>query len=365
MSFVEGLSIPRRLDLSRREDRRDLFIAAEELPELHSLLAAYLDDYCRLLPAQSWQTVYSGGFVVAARGRRGTTLSVLDAMHLARTLVRLESLPGFGKLVEHFGNPTQVSSAIFEARAAAWCADREVTLSIELHPSTQTKGGSITRPDFLWHTRLGDLYCECKRGATLEAAATERLERIYAQLARSYDRFPVWNDSFRLNVSLVTSATNEATRQIDSLVEQAHEADAKGRHARWEYSSKHVRAGFSLRAESLDGSRDGLIMGRSIAGTQATSIVSTTDLSLAMPVGSHRLRMLTKLVRRARRQLPEDARGAVLLEMSSTSGLAEKLKELVAQDEHSRTPWISLWRDGAIISAAWRSDQPFDGVLLE
>lgn len=366
MSFVEGLSIPHKLDLSRREDRRDLLIAAEELPELHSQLATHLDDYRRLLPAQSWQTIYSGGLVVAARGLRGRALSLLDAMDLTVALLRVESLPGFDGLMEHFGNPTQVSSAIFEALAAAWCADRKVTRSLELHPSVRTPSGRITRPDFLWSTEVGDLYCECKRGAVLETEARDRLGRMHEQLARNYDRFPVWNDGFRLDVRLASTATNAATQRLDALVSQAHDADTKGEHTQWRYSDKHIEAGFIPRAEPLDQSRDELVMGRSIVGTQPASIVSTTDLSLAMPIGGHRLRMITHLVGQARRQLPrEGSKGAVFLEMSSTSGIQEKLLALMPQPEYSRTPWISLWRNGALVSAVYRANQPFDGILLE
>lgn len=303
--------------------------------------------------------------MVAAGGRRGRTLSLLEAMHLTRALLRLEQLPGFSVLMKHFRNPTQISSAIFEAHTAAWCADRKVTHSVELQPVIRTQGSRVVRPDFLWHTCLGSLYCECKRTATLESTAAERLERMHKQLAQCYERNSSWNESFRLDVRLVSSATNEATKQMGLLVERAHEADLRGRNAEWVYRSEHIEGAFSPRGDPVKQSPGDLVVGTASVGTETASIAERTYLSLAMPMGGRRQRVLTRLIGQARRQLACDgAKGAVFVEMSSLGGLDEKLRQLMSQAEFSGTPWISLWRNGGISSAVWRADQPFDGTLL-
>lgn len=287
-------------------------------------------------------------------------------MTLTQTLLRLEQVPGFPELLEQFGNASQIGSSIFEARAAGWCMERRVARSLEFFPTIQTRRSSRARPDFLWHTSVGDLYCECKVGEILKARARTRLERVFGLLIQSYNRYTTWHEELRLDVRLNGTSTNVSTRELDAVVDEAWDAASGTGGTQWSCVRENIEARFSPRAKPFEQSRDELVMGSTSVGTEPVSVLPAGYLTLAMPLGGFRQRMITRLIGQARRQLPEEgSKGAVFIELSSTGGCRAKLESLLAQDEYSRTPWISLWRRGTLVSATYRENQPFDGVLLE
>lgn len=365
MSFIDGFSTSRVLNLTCEQDRKQALDSAAFLPELHSLLLAHLEDYVRFLGDSSWQTVYGGGLIVPTSGRRGVSFNLADAMTLTRTLVRLEDIPGFPGFLAQFKNPSQIAATIFEARVAEWCLDRKAATSIELSPHVRTARGSIARPDFLWHTARGDLYCECKSGVLLETKARSRLVRAFSELKRSYARHPSWSVAYRLDVRVRDQLLNESLVDIDKIVDGAIEADRAGTQLEWGCSDRRIEVKFRKRGEKLDQSHGELVMQMAQVDTKGVSLGDAAHLTLAMPTGGLRSRMVAHFAKEARRQLPSDgARGAVFIEMFNTRGLSEKLETLVSQDEYARTPWISLWSRGAFMSATYRLGQPFDESLM-
>src|SRR5439155_16638552 len=119
-------------------------------------------------------------------------------------------------LFQQLQNPTQIGATFFEIETAAWCADRAVTRALQFSPAID-HGGRVTRPDYLWKTALGDLYCECKRASEYDDRFTRRAGRIEAFL----------NDELRplvlpdVRFDFFIERTSGAEQSLRNLVEMA------------------------------------------------------------------------------------------------------------------------------------------------
>ena len=113
---------------------------------------------------------------------------IMDMLKITKVLRTLRPCKGFEQLLKGFANPTQILASYFEVVVAGWCVSRAVSQSLEFFPEVLVKGRR-KRPEFLWKTELGELYCECKRAETLENSFLDRLSRLRKLLEATYEEF--------------------------------------------------------------------------------------------------------------------------------------------------------------------------------
>ena len=205
--------------------------SSEAAPEIHRLLAAHLEDYVRIFRWPDFHTLYQGG-LLSIKGPNNIQFGFHfeSLLRITGELTRLERFPGFQSLIEGFRNPTQVNATLFEIQVAAWCAARKLTQSIQLSPPVQI-GGGIKRPEFLWHTDLGDLYCECKQENSFDNKATKRVQKLTEVVGRSFEANGPWNESSRLDVII----GHPARDGVDQIIERSiREAAARQQAGTWE-----------------------------------------------------------------------------------------------------------------------------------
>lgn len=362
--MIEGLTVPRILDLSRPEDRRALRDSAEVLSQLQASIDLYLGDYLRFFPEADYRTIHGGGVIAVRSKNCGTAgTDIMRMLRLTEMLMRLEDFEGFSELLAGFRNPTQFDSSCFEVAVADWCTKRDVTESIVLSPSVVSRG-KRKHPDLLWRTTLGDLYCECKRENALDGAARRRVERLMSRLEAAYRAFGSWDPDSRVDVSLDASARDGVEQTFHSLLSALH-ATGPTDHSVCQASGV-VRATYGSRSRTWVPAENSVRqMCIQVGNEKATSLnESNAHLTLTMSITSQRLKMLSKLVRQARQQLPDDGTGALFIAIGGGPVIQEKLEMLLSQNAYESTPWASLWRIDTPSAYVWKRGQSFDDRLI-
>ena len=209
------------MNLSDPEERRQLIELMRDNPPLHELLTDNLEDYVRLFKEPDFLTLYQGG-LLSIQGPNNVQfgLHFESLLGITDLLTRLEQYAGFQSLIEGFRNPTQIIATLFEVPGAAWCASRKLNQSLEFSPKVPV-GGSIKRPEFLWHTTLGDLYCECKQENSVDNKATKRVQKLFEVMGKAYDVNGPWDESFRLDLIVGHPARDGTNQIIEQLVREA------------------------------------------------------------------------------------------------------------------------------------------------
>jgi len=362
--MIEGLPISRILDLSIPADQRYLREAASSHPELLSLIEEYVDEYLSLFPQLDWRRVYSGGMLsIPTTRKHSISFDLLQMLRLAKSLKKLTPYSGYEKLVSGFRNPTQINSTYFEAVVGSWCVDRDVSVSIEFSPEVTVKG-KCKRPDFLWHTRLGNLYCECKRNNLLESKLNARVEKLLSWLSMIYEEYGPWDASLRLDVRFERGSTNRIRDRFRTVVAQASAALKDGTHAGQTFREDDVSAVLRCRNEPVPQERESIQASIAKVGPVAQNLAEATHLNLRMSLAKYRQESVGRLLRDARTQLPPDSPSAVFVELGGYEAAQQKLQRLVGRPAYASTPWVSLWVHGEISSAIWQNGQQFDDRLL-
>ena len=98
--------------------------------------------------------------------------------------------------------------------------------------------------------------------------------------------------------------------------------------------------------------------------SEPTNLADACDLSLTVSMSRYRRAATAELIRDARSQLPKGGVGAIFLEFDATWADGEKVDSLLRQPAYENTPWVSLWDQGRLTTAHWRTGQPLDGRLL-
>lgn len=359
------INIPRELDLSLAADQKILREVSEHNAQLSSLIDNYLNQYLELFPEPHWRKLSWGASLLVPTGTRRTHHMELERLlRVTESLARLRNFPGFSKLVRSLWNPPQIAATFFEVDVAAWCANRAVTKSVEFSPEVRVRGGS-KYPDFLWHTEIGSLYCECKRGTEFENAFVNRLNRLHKVLEIAYREYEPWDRSFRLDLSITSSAKRGVEGRIKSVVAQVSAAFRQNNSPDAVFQEGEV-TGVLRRIQDhplLDELPvDTLSTGSVTVGSQPVGI-NDSHLRISISVAKHRANAAANLLREARRQLPAGSASAVFIQIGSGAFARDKIKELLVNPVYSNTPWVGIWSEPRL-EAVWRNGQPFDNRLL-
>lgn len=362
--MTEFLKINRLLNLSKSADQRDLCEAANDDPELLSLIDGFLDEYLRIFPDAEWQRVYSGGMISVRIGDKGSTgFHIKEMLILTRTLCKLKVYQGYEKLLLGFRNPTQINSTYFETVVAGWCADRAVSLALEFSPEVAIKGG-YKHPEFLWHTELGDIYCECKRANLLESAWNKKANRLLAELNTIYENYEPWDTSLRLDVRFASGTSNKIQARFKNVVAQASAALRADAYQSKEFIEGDVSAVLRSRDEPFSYEKESIIGYRGKTETVSKTLQELTFLSLTMSLVKYRQEAVLRLLKDAKTQLPPDSNGAVFIDIGGYEAAPNKLMSLLGHPAYEYVPWVSTWDHDEMTGAVWRNNQPFGDRLL-
>lgn len=349
----EQFATPRILDLSHPADRKILLQSAIDSSITLSLLDRFLDDYLSFFPESHWRKVYSGPSISVPLGNdKSLGFDLVSLLEITEILLKLKEHRGFEKLLTGFRSPGDVRGTLFEVRAAHWCSERAVSLSLESSPTIHVKDG-IKHPDFLWHTTLGNLYCECKNGATFETNFAKRFQYLNELVRTNYKKYDIWHPMYRFDIRMASSTKNGIENRIRNCLTKAEVAIRIARREDPPSKEKEVirTAQTQVTTEPTQ-----------IAGDEA---YKNWQYSLTMSLQKERQRVTAKLLKDARTQLPLSGSSCVFIELGGGEAAKQGLETRLVKLVYSNTPWVSIWVGGDFYAAVWRQNQESDYRLTE
>jgi hypothetical protein len=108
-------------------------------------------------------------------------------------------------------------SGLHQCRALA---DRH---RFDLVPLTKplTAGRAVAvRPDFLWQTTLGDLYCECKQLNMWQRTETQRASTLMSRAAEVMGDPQLWPKDVRMEILIHGNFKGESETRLNEIVHQ-------------------------------------------------------------------------------------------------------------------------------------------------
>ncbi|MBP6004518.1 MAG: hypothetical protein KA746_13880 [Pyrinomonadaceae bacterium] len=361
--MIPELNIERKIDLSNTADVQLLETAAEGNAELRGLIDEYLDDYLRLFPDQRNHEVYgAGSMTVWANGKAQIGSDILRILRLTKTIMKLRPYKGYDRLLKGLKN--EFPSTFFEITVAGWCVERKVFRDIEFSPEVEVKGKK-KYPEFLWQTDLGQLYGECKRLDVNGGKVPRLANRLFARIQTEYQNYGPWPDDLRLDFFLESGTTNNADKDFKRLILEAAATVKAGNYIGTTSSSNNISVSLCQRGSDRTSRGESMTVGTAAVGPVATRLSDAIFLSLTFSMAQAYRRAVVRLLKEARTQLPTDAKSAVFIDMLGSNTPRRTLGEILGHPAYENTPWVSLWRHDEMLSSTWRTDQPFDGSLIE
>jgi hypothetical protein len=361
--------IERVLDLDLVSDREELQTILTSHPSLAALTeTGLIEDYLRWFKAAEWRIVYGGGMVSGPqpKGNNVRHGSSIDQMLAIAVKLRwLQDYQGFDRLIASLNNPSQISATIFEIESAAWCATRLCTTALVFSPDV-IKREKVKRPDFLWKTDAGDLYCECKQASAWQRSESRLLSTISADLNDAMGDAETWPGDARIEVLIHGLFRAGAKDRLRAVVRgQATEVRRGNRPARFEDDVFAVEV--RDRSDYPGSLPDSLTLNSILVGAVPVNLNDPRSayMIVSKSLGLARVKALRDLVRDAKKQLPNAGPGGVFVEIPSSVDLAtEKLEEMLGQPTNQSVVWASIWTTGIPQRVVCRGDQPFDAHLM-
>lgn len=339
-------------------------------PGTLSLIERFLDDYLVFFSEPHWRKIYSGPSIaipIAGNQSQGFTLTRL--LEITETLLKLRNYPGFQKLLAGFRDPRKVKATFFEVQAAGWCSERALSLSLEFSPGILVKG-TVKHPDFLWRTKLGNLYCECKSGSEVETKFFKRFQKLNDVVKENYDESGPWDPRYRIDIRLATSTKNGIEKRLENALNQASSALSAEEPVGAIIQDGDVAVRLSRREDILPGENEIIRSGQVQVATEPTQLVGVGahknwQYSLTMSLKNERQRLTAKLLKDARTQLPASGSSCVFIELGGGEAARQDLQMRLTDPAYSNTPWVSIWLDGGFYAAVWREGQQLDESLTK
>jgi hypothetical protein len=170
-------------------------------------------------------------------------------------------------------------------------------------------------PEFLWRTSLGVLHCECKEANQWERGETKRLRSLMDVASDALDQQGAWPDDLRLDILIDGGLGPNPEARLASLVSGVG-AMVQGGKTPAPQEDGAFRATVRPRAEEPERPPDSQITGRVVVGTEPTLVApQNSSLTVTRSLAGTRRKLVTELVKEAKRQLPDEGPGAVFVEM--------------------------------------------------
>ena len=349
------MSLNRTYSLSLEEDVIELKRFAQNIPEYSSAFDNYFDTFLQIFTEEHWRTVYDGLTIVIDIGDKqmiGYEFPYL--LDIARKYQLLEKYDVDKKLIQGLRNPPQIASTLFEIETAAFCVTRTISQSMEFSPEV-TRNGKIKRPDFLWKTSLGDIYCECKQAGIFGNKFKSRMGTINDYLEKRLKTFEIPKE---LRLDFEIERTGYAENSINHILNEL-KIPLEGQQCEHGHVKLHVRS----RSQELEPTAVS-VKTSNIATSAGMTKASEQSAPSTVTVHSTRFwnTVCSKLISDARTQVPVDRPSAIFLGLSTErvgKAVFPKVTELILQPSFGNTPCIVICAQGGMSLIA-RNGQPFD-----
>lgn len=355
------INVPATLDLDDASHIEVLRSCAPPDTPVGHLVHDWLNPYLAIFPERHWRTVHdTGAIMVPLTPTHSRVYALSYLLEVTRDLTALSHYPNFAALLTGFRNPTQVEATLFEVASALWCHGRELTVSLEFAP-TVTRKGHVKRPEFIWKTEFGSMWCECKQANEYETKYHVAFERLFSALEAAHARYQ-WTTDLRLDV-WVRHAGPRLPELLSDLVDTAFRYQRLGR-VPWD-SDHRLAAVFRPLGENPPPIQDTLVGAR----TQVTDVerhlrMGDSPYFFALDVSRSRKAAATHLLKEARGQLPEDGPNAIFLSFARRLAVHEKVQQLFEEPSYRPVRFVSVVDQDGLASVTTRRGQPFDLRLL-
>lgn len=354
------MNLDRTYSLENSSDVLQLKEYAKKIPTFAKELDDHLDLYMQIFPERHWRTIYDGLMIVIDIGNKqliGYEFPYL--LDIARKYKFLEKFDVDKNLIQGLRNPPQISSTLFEIETAAFCATRTISQFIEFSPEV-TRNGKIKRPDFLWKTSLGDIYCECKQAGIFENNFKSRMGTINAYLESRLKNFEIPKE---LRLDFEVERTGRAENSINHILNEL-KIPVEGQQSQHNYVKLHVRS----RSQDLEPTAAS-VKTSNITTSAGMNKASEQSAPSTLTVHSTRFwnTVCSKLISDARTQVPLDRPSAIFLGLSTEKvgkAVFPKVTELILQPSFGNTPCIVICAQGGMSLIA-RNGQPFNTAIGE
>lgn len=170
------------------------------------------------------------------------------------------------------------------SETAAWCTARAVTRSLRFSPEVARNGG-VKRPDYLWETTLGDLFCECKQAGEFEDNFRRRTAIIVSFIDREIQAAGVTG----LRFDFCVDRTSGAEQSIKELIALARSNADPGQSFRY----REVALKISSSDEERSGAEGAMLTSAVSVNTSPVPLgprtaSSTVEFSWCLILGSSR-----------------------------------------------------------------------------
>lgn len=352
------IELDTKLNLQLRDDRNVLADVLRADPRTCDL-ADLIDDYLVYFTAGDWRTVYAGGAVHGPKGSIGAGIDHL--LRIVALLNRLAEYPGFDDFVSTLQNAAQVRSTMFEIESAAWCTQRKRHKGLHFSPAVE-RNGSTKRPEFLWSTDLGDIWCECKQARELTSDQGRRQERTVST-AEAVLKHHLLGGAERLDILLPTYTLNGLEARMSRVVEQAIRNRRDGIDAPVVLDG--IEARIMQRDEPCAWEQRRDVVTCELAKLASTPVSvgdrSAVHMIVVMNFARARGRLAKSLISQAKKQLPTDRPCAIFLDGVGTTASVRIVEQELARN--GALAWVCL-QSPYERRAVWRIGQPYDDRLL-
>jgi hypothetical protein len=342
-------------------DRKAIIEIAKRNPQFEQLVNEHLNDYLELLSEPHWRRLYDGPTVIVpAKAKHLWAFEFSYLLDMVRQFKIIKRFEGSASLISSLKNTPQIASTFFEIETAAFCATRTATNSLIFSPEVNREG-RIKRPDYLWKTTLGDLYCECKLATDFEDLFSQRIGEISLFIDDIVKRnLPPTGTRYDFVVSRTAQAEVSINRLMDQLSQLRLGSDIK-----------HNFVALALVPRDAPPPSIGSVIRVSNVPANSTDYVPLNPYGAASTVSymsvSYWQQVSARLIRDARSQLPKDKPCAIMIGLptENTALIANpKVESLIRSPEYRNTPWISIWAQGGV-RLVFHNNQPFDIRLAE
>ncbi len=347
-SQIPNVYIPRVLNLSKHEDYQLLCEVVKQNSLLLNLVKENINDYLSFFPDKHWREVFANGIINIVDGKGYVIgVTIWQMLEITKVLKKLKSFPGFHNLISNFKNPRQLHSTIFEVLCANWCLNLEISTSLKFSPPVLIKGKE-KNPDFLWYTKFGSIYCECKRAEYIKNKLTEKMERLFNSVEQAYGIAGPWRTEYRLDISIDLPLKSGAIDQrIMSLITKVSDfLDANDYAEGVEFAQEDVNATIRLRKDTIP-EKKGCFRSFLFTILEADNPVrgdeTNAAFTLTLPTSKYFAQAASNLLKQARKQLPTDQKCAIFLQIDGFEMMQEKLQILLNTADYSNIAFVCVF----------------------
>lgn len=356
--MIPELVLKKSIDLTNARDLKYLTDQAADCGDLASLIRNNLEDYLEYFAEPCWHEIGAmGTYQFYTHDKKIFSKDIREMLILTKKLDSLKRFEGFEHLLVGFKNMPQIYSTIFEVNVGYWCQSRSHFHDLIFSPLVNNK-----IPEFIWVTKNGEVFCECKRVAFNESKFQKLASKVLGICKNHYDAIGGWPTDIRIDIGFDGKTTNNIDKRIYELLKHAKYAIKKS-DTKSPLVSTGLEATIRKRNEQIPRTHGELVAAHAVhekAG-RPSKLLEDIQLSINIALENYEVKAVQNMINKARKQLPKKGIGAIFIETShALQKIKSKVSSLISQDAYANTPLISLWIQGEPVFASCTNGYYFD-----